>query len=61
MAARHEEIAEELRQAIDDEEYPVGALLPPETELAARYGVSRGTVRQAVAARVLRLSPWILS
>ncbi|MYX35615.1 MULTISPECIES: GntR family transcriptional regulator [Streptomycetaceae] len=50
MAARHEEIAEELRRAIDDEEYTVGALLPPETELAARYGVSRGTVRQAVAA-----------
>jgi GntR family transcriptional regulator len=50
VAARHEEIAEELRRAIDDEEYTVGALLPPETELAARYGVSRGTVRQAVAA-----------
>lgn len=50
MAARHEQIAEELRRAIDGEEYTVGALLPAETELAARYGVSRGTVRQAVAA-----------
>ncbi|MFG2292299.1 GntR family transcriptional regulator [Streptomyces sp. NPDC048603] len=50
MTARHEEIAEELRRAIDREEYAVGALLPAETELAARFGVSRGTVRQAVLA-----------
>ncbi|MFJ6570234.1 GntR family transcriptional regulator [Streptomyces sp. NPDC091292] len=50
MTARHEEIAEELRRAIDREEYAVGGLLPPETELAARYAVARGTVRQAVAA-----------
>ncbi|MGW1782017.1 GntR family transcriptional regulator [Streptomyces sp. NPDC002143] len=50
MAARHEEIADELRRAIDREEYTVGALLPAETDLAAHYGVSRGTVRQAVAA-----------
>ncbi|GGK99219.1 GntR family transcriptional regulator [Streptomyces flaveus] len=50
MAARHEEIAEELRRAIDREEYTVGSRLPTETDLAARYEVSRGTVRQAVAA-----------
>ena len=50
MMARHEEIAEELRRAIDREDYTVGALLPSEADLAARYGVSRGTVRQAVAA-----------
>ncbi|MFE1442895.1 GntR family transcriptional regulator [Streptomyces sp. NPDC058739] len=50
MAARHEEIAEALRRAIDREEYTVGSLLPAETDLAAQYGVSRGTVRQAVAA-----------
>ncbi|MEU6894903.1 GntR family transcriptional regulator [Streptomyces sp. NPDC046557] len=49
MGARYEEIADELRCAIDAEEYPVGARLPSESELAARYGVSRGTVRQAVA------------
>ncbi|KIZ15333.1 GntR family transcriptional regulator [Streptomyces natalensis] len=49
MAARHEQIAEELRQAIDREQYTVGARLPSEAELAARYDVSRGTVRQAVA------------
>ncbi|MCH5671173.1 GntR family transcriptional regulator [Streptomyces gilvus] len=50
MPARHEEIADELRRAIDREEYTVGSRLPAETELAAHYGVSRGTVRQAVAA-----------
>lgn len=49
MPARHEEIAEELRRAIDREEYTVGSLLPAETDLAAQYAVSRGTVRQAVA------------
>jgi GntR family transcriptional regulator len=50
VTARHEEIAEELRRAIDREDYTVGALLPSEAELSARYRVSRGTVRQAVAA-----------
>jgi GntR family transcriptional regulator len=50
MPARHEEIAEELRRAIDREDYAVGSLFPAETELAAQYGVARGTVRQAVAA-----------
>jgi GntR family transcriptional regulator len=50
MAARHEEIADDLRRAIDKEEYAVGSRLPSEAELAAHYDVSRGTVRQAVAA-----------
>jgi GntR family transcriptional regulator len=50
MAARHEEIADELRRSIDRGKYAVGARLPAETDLAAHYGVSRGTVRQAVAA-----------
>ncbi|MDX3313245.1 GntR family transcriptional regulator [Streptomyces sp. NPDC054884] len=50
MAARHEEIADELRRAIGRAQYAVGARLPAETDLAAQYGVSRGTVRQAVAA-----------
>ncbi|MFI2764201.1 GntR family transcriptional regulator [Streptomyces echinatus] len=50
MTARHEAITEELRHAIDREEYTVGSRLPSESELAAHYGVSRGTVRQAVAA-----------
>ena len=50
MGTRHEEIADALRRAIDREEYVVGSRLPAETELAAHYGVSRGPVRQAVAA-----------
>ncbi|MFF8938018.1 GntR family transcriptional regulator [Streptomyces paradoxus] len=50
MTARHEQIADELRRAIDREEFTVGSRLPSEAELAAQYGVSRGTVRQAVAA-----------
>lgn len=50
MTARHEEIADELRRAIDREQYTVGSRLPPETELAAHYAVARGTIRQAVAA-----------
>ncbi|MDI6408347.1 GntR family transcriptional regulator [Streptomyces albus] len=47
---RHEAIADELRRAIFDGRYPVGATLPSETELAASHGASRGTVRQAVSA-----------
>ncbi|NBE54604.1 GntR family transcriptional regulator [Streptomyces boluensis] len=47
MTRRHEEIADELRRAIADGGYPVGAALPSESELAATHGVSRGTLRQA--------------
>ncbi|GLX16913.1 MULTISPECIES: GntR family transcriptional regulator [Streptomyces] len=46
---RYLEIAEALRAAILSGEYPVGARLPSESDLAARWSVSRGTVRQAVA------------
>ncbi|MFE7355635.1 GntR family transcriptional regulator [Streptomyces sp. NPDC057543] len=52
MAARHEQIADELRLAIDRGDYPMGGRLPTEGELAERYQVSRGTVRQALAALV---------
>lgn len=51
MAARHEEIAEELRRAIDREDYAVGSPLPTEVDLAPRHSVSRGTVRQAGPSR----------
>ncbi|KQX56150.1 MULTISPECIES: GntR family transcriptional regulator [unclassified Streptomyces] len=47
--ARYLEIAEAVRQAILEGEYAVGAQLPSEAELVARWSASRGTVRQAVA------------
>ncbi|MFJ6494673.1 GntR family transcriptional regulator [Streptomyces virginiae] len=47
--ARYLEIAEALRRAILSGELPVGAHLPSESDLAARWSASRGTVRQAVA------------
>ncbi|GAA3441295.1 GntR family transcriptional regulator [Planomonospora venezuelensis] len=49
MTARYARIAAELRDAITRGGYAVGAQLPSEAELAARFAVSRGTVRQAVA------------
>ncbi len=50
MTRRHQQIAEALRREITDGRLPVGSALPSETELAAAHGVSRGTVRQALAA-----------
>ncbi|WNO74672.1 MULTISPECIES: GntR family transcriptional regulator [unclassified Streptomyces] len=47
--ARYLEIAEALRGSILGGEYPVGAQLPSESDLADRWSASRGTVRQAVA------------
>jgi GntR family transcriptional regulator len=42
-------VADELRAAIADGRYPSGAQLPSESELMARHGVSRGTIRQTYA------------
>lgn len=47
--ARYLEIADALRRAILSGEHPVGSQLPSESDLAARWAASRGTVRQAVA------------
>lgn len=47
--SRYEEIAESLRQAIRGGVHPPGSRLPSESDLAAEWGASRGTVRQAVA------------
>jgi GntR family transcriptional regulator len=52
MVARYERIAAELRDGILAGAHPVGSQLPSESELAARYGAARGTVRQAVAVLV---------
>lgn len=45
---RYARIAQSLREAIRAGEFPVGIVLPTELQLAARYGVSRQTVRQAI-------------
>lgn len=43
-------IAADLREAIATGEFPPGSRLPTEPELGERYGVSRNTVRLAIAA-----------
>ena len=46
----HISIRDDLRARIDAGEWGPGERLPSETELAARYGVARMTIRQAVGA-----------
>ena len=46
----YRQIADQLRQLIDDGEYRVGSRLPTERELAEKLGVSRPTVREALIA-----------
>jgi GntR family transcriptional regulator len=46
---RHLAIAETLRDEIRSGDLPPGTPLPSEARLTARFGVSRGTVRQALA------------
>jgi DNA-binding FadR family transcriptional regulator len=46
----YRQIADQLRQLIDDGEYPVGSRLPTERELAEKLRVSRPTVREALIA-----------
>jgi GntR family transcriptional regulator len=45
---RYLQLASTLFDAIQNNAYRVGSLLPTEVELAAQYGVSRQTVRQAI-------------
>lgn len=52
-------VAADLREAIAAGEYGSGGRLPAEAALAERYGVSRGTVRQALA--VLRTDGLVTS
>lgn len=46
---RYQQIADELRGRVATGEFAEGGLLPSESELAAAYGVSRVTVRRALA------------
>ena len=46
----YRKVADDLRAAIAAGTYPPGTRLPSESDLAERYAVSRGTVRQAFAA-----------
>ncbi|MER7772106.1 GntR family transcriptional regulator [Kitasatospora sp. NPDC096140] len=48
--ALHKQVAAAMRQSIAAGEWPPGTQLPTETDLAQKYGVSRPTVRLAVAA-----------
>ncbi len=49
-APLHRRLACHLRRAIRDGALPAGEAVPSEADLTAAYGVSRGTVRQALAA-----------
>jgi DNA-binding FadR family transcriptional regulator len=44
----HEDVAEQLRDAILDGRFPNGAKLPPERELAAAFHVNRTSIREAI-------------
>src|SRR6185295_5684562 len=44
----HEDVAEQLRDAILDGRFAPGTKLPPERELAAEFGVNRTSVRDAI-------------
>ena len=44
----HEDVAEQLRDAILDGRFRAGTKLPPERELAVEFGVNRTSVREAI-------------
>lgn len=45
-----DQVVEQLREQIASGRWPVGSRIPTEPELAERFGVARGTVREAVRA-----------
>ncbi|WP_309080582.1 FCD domain-containing protein [Zhihengliuella sp.] len=45
-----QEVVGRLRDAVASGRWPVGERIPPEPELVAEFGVSRGTLREAVKA-----------
>ena len=46
----YRQVVEQISHLIEMGEYPVGARLPPERELAERFDVSRPTIREAIIA-----------
>lgn len=46
--SQYRQVADLIRAAIDSKEFGLGDPLPPEQDLAGRYGVSRHTVNRAV-------------
>jgi GntR family transcriptional regulator len=48
--ALYRKVADDIKAAIAAGAFAAGTRLPSESELAAQYGVSRGTIRQAFAA-----------
>jgi GntR family transcriptional regulator len=56
---RYQQIAMDIRERIDSGEFSPGDPIPSETEMIATYGVSRITVRHAIAA--LRASGLIIT
>jgi GntR family transcriptional regulator len=50
LPSLYRKVAEDIKGAIATGAYPAGTRLPSESELAERYSVSRGTIRQAFAA-----------
>ena len=50
MGTLYRQVADDIKAAIVSGAYQAGARLPSESELAERYGASRGTIRQAFAA-----------
>lgn len=47
-APRYRQLTDVLLREIQTGKFPVGSLLPPEPQLAQRFGISRHTVREAV-------------
>jgi len=45
----HRRISDEIASRIESAQYPTGSRLPSEPRLASEFGVSRGTLRQALA------------
>jgi len=52
-----EQLAQELEKLLREKVWEPGAQLPPERELALRFGVSRASVRDAL--RILELHGWL--